>query len=124
MRYLLDTHIFVWWMETNKKLTIDIKEIIEDPNNNISLSVVSIWELTIKNKLGKFKFPPNWQATLKESQLNILPVDLKHTFALDLLPLIHKDPFDRMLVAQAVAENCTLITTDPKITRYKVPTLG
>lgn len=124
MKYLLDTHIFVWWMEDNKRLKENITEIIENQDNDICLSVVSIWELIIKRKLGKFKFPLNWKETLKESRLNILPVDLEYTFILDVLPLLHKDPFDRMLVAQALGENCILITADPKISKYNVPTLS
>lgn len=120
--FLLDTHIFIWWMEKNKKLSKDVKSIIENPENQIFLSTVSVWEMIIKKSAGKLKLPHNWKTTLKNSRFDILEVSLEHVYLLESLPLLHKDPFDRMLIAQAQAENCILITDDSKIKKYKVDT--
>ncbi len=121
--FLLDTHIFIWWMEKNKKLSRDIKSILENPESQIFLSIVSIWEMIIKKSAGKLRLPHNWKTTLKDSRFDILKVNLEHVYLLENLPLLHKDPFDRLLIAQAQAENCVLITDDAKIKKYKVQTL-
>jgi PIN domain nuclease of toxin-antitoxin system len=124
MKYLLDTHVFVWWMLQSKQLDKNISNILEDPLNDVFLSVVTIWEIVIKKKSGKLKVPKDWKETLLESNFSILPIKISHTFETENLPLYHKDPFDRMLIAQAMAEECTLITDDSKIKKYTVPTIG
>src|SRR5258708_22233470 len=113
-KFLLDTHVFIWWMEKNRLLTKNLEEILMNPKNAIFLSAASVWEMTIKKKLGKLKLPKNWKATLTESRFELLPIQLEHVFETENLPLHHKDPFDRMLVAQAKIEDCILLTIDPK----------
>lgn len=124
LKYLLDTQIFVRWMEGGKRLTKEIKTILENPRSVVYLSVASVWEMVIKKKLGKLRLPRNWKETLKDSRFEILPITLDHTYSIESLPLIHRDPFDRMLIAQALVEKATLITGDSKIKKYKVPILS
>lgn len=124
MKFLLDTHIFVWWMLESKKLDKSINNILKDSRNEVFLSIVSVWEVVIKKQKGRLKVPKDWKETLLESNFSILPVNLRHTYAIEKLPQYHKDPFDRILVAQAITEKCTLITDDEKVKKYKIPTIG
>ncbi len=123
-KFLLDTQIFIWWMEDKKRLKENIKNILSDSSNSVFLSVTSVWEMAIKLKLGKLKLPKDWKQTIKNCRFEILPVNFEHALALEELPLHHKDPFDRMLIAQAKVENCTLITVDQKIQKYKIPVVS
>lgn len=123
-RFLVDTNIFIWWMKEDKILKRELKEILENPHFHIFLSIASIWEMVIKKKIGKLKLPRNWKVTLKHSRFIILPLELNHLFMLDTLPLYHKDPFDRVLVAQTKAEGLTIVTKDPKIKKYKIRIVG
>lgn len=123
-RFLLDTQIFIWWMEDQKRLKENIKSVLTDSTNTIFLSVTSVWEMVIKLKIGKLKLPKNWKQTIRNGRFEILPVNLEHTLALEELPLHHKDPFDRMLIAQANVEGCTFITVDQKIQKYKIPVVN
>jgi len=120
-RFLVDTNVFIWWMEKKKPLGKDISHIISDPNNYIFLSLASIWEMSIKEKIKKLKLPKDWKKDIQSGTFEILPISIDHIFGLDYLPLLHKDPFDRILVAQANIEGLTLITSDPKIWKYNVP---
>ena len=122
-KYLLDTHIFIQWMEKNPSLNNKISDYISNPDNTVYLSLVSIWEITIKKKLKKLHPPKSWKKDIKNTKFNLLSVSLEHVFKLDTLPLLHKDPFDRMLVAQAKEENLHIITADKKIWEYKVKIL-
>lgn len=122
-RFIIDTHIFVWWMEKDNRLRKNIENIIADPQNFIFLSTVCVWELVTKKKIGRLRLPKDWKETVNSGRFEILPINLEHVLALETLPLYHKDPFDRMLIAQAQVENCRLITVDPKIKKYKVRTL-
>ena len=110
-------------MQQNQYLHKKVQNILSDTNNQIYLSVVSPWEMIIKKKLGKLKLAKDWKMTLKQSGFLILPITLEHSYALETLPLYHKDPFDRMLVAQAKTEKLKLITSDSKIWKYKVSIL-
>lgn len=123
MDYLLDTHIFLWWLGGDKRLIKKVREEIENSQKNIYLSVASVWEMAIKISLGKIKLKNSLEKTIKRSNFEILNVELEHILTLDKLPNYHKDPFDRILVAQAIAENLILITDDKKIKKYKVETL-
>lgn len=123
-RYLLDTQIFIWWMGRHKSLKKGIEALLSDPDNRIFLSVVNIWEIVIKKRTGKLRPPRNWKQTLVKGGFEIIPISLEHVFNLGGLPLYHKDPFDRMLVAQARVEKCVLITADPKVKKYKVNTVS
>lgn len=116
--YLVDTNIFIWWMEGGQELSNKIIEILKNPQHLLFLSVVSIWEIVIKKRLNKIRPPKDWKETLNKSEFKILPVEIQHAFELESLSLHHKDPFDRMLVAQAKVEGLCLISGDEKVLQY------
>jgi PIN domain nuclease of toxin-antitoxin system len=124
MKFLLDTHIFLWWILQDPKLSRMSGDVIADPGNELYFSAASTWEMVIKSAIGKLSLPSSPETFVKEqlflNDITPLPVTMAHTFALAGLPLIHKDPFDRMLIAQTLYENLTLITDDPTIKQYDV----
>lgn len=127
---LLDTHTFLWACVEPGKLSSKSVEIINNEENLLYLSSASIWEISIKLKLGKLKilnkdldFKTFIEESLKSLNLIELPILNKHIFSLHKLPEIHKDPFDRMLIAQAKSEKLILITNDHQIKKYDVETL-
>ena len=123
MKLLLDSHAFVWTHEEPQKLSPNAAMEIKNPANDLFLSAASVWELQIKIQIGKFKFNDALENIVAEQQLTnglqILPVNLAHTLYLKNLPLHHKDPFDRILIAQAFVENMTLVSADPKFSMYQ-----
>jgi PIN domain nuclease of toxin-antitoxin system len=123
MKYLLDTHVFIWSLNGDPHLTSRTREIIRNTQNQVFISISSLWEIIIKASLNKLKFYTDLETILANLEFELLPIKVEHLLALLKLPFLHKDPFDRMLVAQAKVENCTLITDDQKIKRYDVPTL-
>lgn len=120
MRYLLDTHVFLWWLSSDKRLKERWKQVISDSQNEIFISAVSAWEIVIKLQLGKLKIETSLADCFKDTNFTVLDISLDHVFNLSQLPLKHKDPFDRMLIAQAMTEQCILITDDQKIKAYAV----
>ena len=119
-RYLLDTHVLLWWLTDNPKLSKNLREILANPHNYIALSVASAWEVAIKLKLNR-KFEMNVgleECFSSEFGFVSLPIELKHIFALQKIENLHKDPFDRILIAQAVAEDLVLLSVDEKIKQY------
>lgn len=122
-RFLLDTHIILWWMTDNKRLSKDALHLLSNPDNVIFVSSISIWELAIKISLGKLDMSPQFFVLLEQESFKELPITHKHALGLIDLPKIHRDPFDRMLIAQARVEKMTLITTDKDILRYDIITL-
>ena len=119
MRYLLDTCVLLWTLENNRGKLKDLITIIENPSNELAVSVVSYWEITIKKALGKLVLPCNWIEVLDETGLFWLNLEPKHIQQLESLPLIHHDPFDRLLISQAKAEQMILLTVDEKIMQYQ-----
>lgn len=119
--FLIDTQIFIWWMEENKRLSPKIKSLIDDPTNRIFISVATPWEIVIKIKSGKLKVPKNFAEFVMNEVFKVLPIQVNHVLHLRKLPLHHKDPFDRILISQALIENLTLITSDRKIWKYNLP---
>lgn len=119
-KYLLDTHVLLWWLTDSPKLSNSVREILSDPNNYISVSVVSAWEISIKLGSNKeFQMSVSMEECLDEKNgFNILPVTEKQVFELEKLPNLHKDPFDRMLIAQAISEEYILISSDKSIAKY------
>ena len=99
----------------------EIKKILQVPENQIYLSIVTVLEIVIKKTVGKLKVPRDWKETLRKSNFLILPINLEHVYKLENIPLHHRDPFDRLLIAQALVENASLITGDEKIWKYKIP---
>jgi PIN domain nuclease of toxin-antitoxin system len=121
VRCLLDTHVLLWWIEDNPRLRQRLRAIITDPGNDIAVSAATIWEAAIKRALGKLRFEtPVLLDTLDRGDIRVLSITAEHALAAGDLPRHHEDPFDRMLVAQAMAEGLTLITGDPWLRRYRV----
>ncbi len=121
MRCLLDTHVLLWWIEDNPKLKKRVRAIITDPDNEAVVSAATLWEAAIKRALGKLRFEtPVLLDSLHQGGIRILPITAEHALAAGDLPRHHDDPFDRMLVAQAIAEGFTLITSDPWLQSYQV----
>ncbi len=127
MKLLLDTHIFIWWADQPEKLSHAALSALQDEANELLLSVASVWEMQIKIQLGKLKLSLPLKELIKNQQetneLNLLPVELKHVLALDALPFHHKDPFDRLLMAQSLEEDLTLVSVDSQFTAYPVKLL-
>ena len=123
MSYLLDTHVLLWWLEDNKILSKKTKAIIANPDNTVFVSAVSTWEITIKKSLGKLESPDNFEKALEICGFDQLPISISHTTYIDKLEKIHDDPFDKLLIAQTICENLTLITKDKKILNYKISLL-
>jgi PIN domain nuclease of toxin-antitoxin system len=124
MKLLFDTHAFIWWDSAPANLPASVLALCQDPTNTLLLSVASAWEMQIKSHLGKLKFAsPLGDIIANQQQTNsleILSVTLDHVLSLETLPDHHKDPFDRLLVAQALVEEATLISNDPIIQQYPV----
>ena len=123
MKYLLDTHVLIWLAENSPKLPLEIKELVKHPMNVISVSSVSLWEIAIKMKLGKLDIDftlDEFLVAVENSNFDILQIDSNYLRSLSVLPLLHKDPFDRLLVATAVADGLTIITVDENIQKYDV----
>ena len=122
MKLLLDTHIFIWWADEPEKLSPVALSALEDETNDLILSVISVWEIQVKIQLGKLKLNQPLKELIKSQQetngLQILPVELSHVLSLDTLPFHHKDPFDRLLIAQSIVEDVTLVTADDKFSSY------
>ncbi len=124
MNYLIDTHVLIWFGETDPQLPARIRNIIEDTDNNIFVSHAAIWEMSIKMSLGKLQVTyslDEWEGFLRENDFLMLPSTFQHFQTLLTLPFHHQDPFDRLMIAQAIAEDFTLITHDPKFKEYPVP---
>src|SRR5216683_389312 len=118
MRLLLDTHAFLWWMDGSRALGPAARAAIADSQNDVILSIASLWELTIKIALGKLTFPADLETTLGEEGFGMLPVTFAHLRELATLPPLHKDPFDRMMIAQSRADGLAIVTADPVFAPY------
>jgi len=120
--FLLDTHTFLWWAIEPEKLPAGVLAALRDPGTRIVFSAVSSWEAQIKVGLGKLVLKEPLQIIVEreliQNHWEVLPVYLQHTWKLKELPPLHKDPFDRLLVAQALAEDLTIVTKDPLVTMY------
>ncbi|MGH3434699.1 MAG: type II toxin-antitoxin system VapC family toxin [Thermocrispum sp.] len=122
-RLLLDTHIVLWWFADSPRLTDEMAHAIEDPANDAVVSAVSAFEVATKRALGKLAAPNDLAEQLDAAGFGSLPVTLAHGFAAGELPLHHRDPFDRLLVAQAKVDGYTLVTADRRLSAYDVPLL-
>jgi len=119
-RLLLDTHVLLWWLSDNPSLGARAKEAIMEPRNEVYVSAASIWEITIKRSIGKLVAPDDMDSIVEEEGMVKLPITLFHGEQAGALPEIHKDPFDRMLIAQAQAEGLVIITADELFQQYKI----
>ena len=123
-RYLLDTHVFIWFVTRNIHLSREVDAIITDPSNEAFVSLASLWEISIKQSVGNLPPLPVEPADLiSRSELTALNIGFAHIRQVAHLPFHHRDPFDRMLIAQAQIDGLTLITDDRRIARYDVATL-
>ena len=118
--YLLDTQVFLWCLMGSPRLTPEARELIADPLNPVYVSAATSWEIAIKKSLGKLKAPDNIDGIVEERGFLKLPIYLYHGDTLLKLPPHHRDPFDRMLIAQAIAEGLVLISSDRKFEMYDV----
>jgi len=124
VRLLLDTHAFLWWVAGSRELSRKARSAIGSGRNECLVSVASAWEIAIKISLGRLRIDGSLDRFLAEqiaaNAFQPLPIDLKHAARVATLPFHHRDPFDRLLAAQALAEDLTLVTDDPAFARYGV----
>jgi len=123
MRYLLDTHTLLWFFDDSPELPASITETIEDNDVHKYISVASLWEFTIKHSMGKIEFEGGikafWYMAIANN-ITVLQVNESHLSVLEHLPLLHRDPFDRLITASAMAEDMTILTADSNIQQYNV----
>lgn len=124
MRALLDTHVFLWWITDDPKLPLYIRGIIADGNNDLFFSAASCWEIAIKSRLGRIKLPKKPDVFISEQMainaIRGLPIQAGHALHVFNLPGLHRDPFDRIIVAQSQLEGLPIITSDALIAKYRV----
>lgn len=123
MSLLLDTHVVLWWLTDDPTLADEIKARL-DHEPDVYVSAATIWEVAIKQTIGKLSEPAGLPERIRDSGFAELPITSQHAMAAGRLPPIHRDPFDRMLVAQAQHENLTLVTRDPRCQKYEVGILA
>ncbi|MEO8272187.1 MAG: type II toxin-antitoxin system VapC family toxin, partial [Aureliella sp.] len=121
MKLLLDTHVVLWWLDDPRLINDEARNAIEDPVNDIFVSAVVAWEVAIKSNLGKLTIPPEFEKAIHDAGFVELPISLKHAWRVARLAGHHQDPFDRMLVAQAIEESATIVSRDFKIPLYGIP---
>jgi PIN domain nuclease of toxin-antitoxin system len=124
MRALLDTSSFLWFVAGSDSLSIKARDLIVDMNNDLFLSVASLWEIAIKMSIGKLKLLRSFEqiipAQLEENFINILPIELNHLSQIIELPFHHRDPFDRLIIAQGMTEGLPVISSDASFQMYPV----
>jgi PIN domain nuclease of toxin-antitoxin system len=122
MKILLDTHVLLWLMTDDVRLTADMRKNFLDMENELFFSMASLWEMSIKLSLGKLVLATDWLKLLQDeltvNGIHWLPIDVAHCVALVNLPFHHRDPFDRMLIAQAMTENMAIMSSDSRIKDY------
>jgi len=123
VRLLLDSHVVVWWSVYPGRLRATVRDAIISPDNEVFLSAASVWELGLKIARGKLRLPDDYAPRLLAHGLEELVVSVAHAARATALPPLHGDPFDRLLIAQALEEGLMLVTSDQSIVRYDVPTL-
>ena len=123
MNLLLDTHAFLWWDASDSKLPSGLKVAIASPSNQVYISAVTVWEIAIKRSSGKLIFEGSVPRAISEHRFLPLAISIDHVEFAGSLPPLHRDPFDRLLVAQARLESLMLVTVDEEILRYQVPHL-
>jgi PIN domain nuclease of toxin-antitoxin system len=123
VRFLLDTHLLLWAAGPSPRLSRQARRLISDPENELVVSTASIWEIAIKSGLKRPNFPVDaalFRRNLLSNSYEELPINGEHAVAVANLPPLHKDPFDRILVAQSIVEGITLLTSDPRVAQYPV----
>ncbi len=124
MKVLLDTHPFLWWITDDQRLSLRAREIISKGENEVFVSAATGWEIAIRAQIGRLRLPTEPQKfiveQLKINAIKSLPIEMRHALHISTLPAHHRDPFDRILVAQAQLENLPILSADPDIGKYKV----
>ena len=127
MRLLLDTHTFLWAVQGDSRLPLSVIELLEDPQHTVLLSLVSVWEMAIKKGLGKLELGNTLEGFVEEKislyGVELLPIHYRHLLRVEALPPFHRDPFDRLLIAQAIEENLPLVSLDSHVRTYPVQLL-
>ena len=121
MKYLIDTHVFIWFIQSSLNLKPKARSLIDDVNNEIIISIASLWEISIKNSIGKLHLTKGFGAMtgyLNDNSIEILPIDFAHTVENNRLPFHHRDPFDRIIIAQSIVENIDFISADSVFDAY------
>ncbi len=123
MRFLIDTHVLIWHLEDDAQISLERSAIIDDPSNESLVSIASLWEIAIKLSLGKLKLSRSLDDFVKvfdSSTTSLLPIAPSHVISVAQLPFHHKDPFDRIIIAQALTEDIPIITSDSDFADYGV----
>jgi PIN domain nuclease of toxin-antitoxin system len=120
VRLLIDSHAFLWWSEASSQLGIEARRAMADPTNEIVVSIAALWELMIKVSLRKLNLPADIEEMVVSQGFSVLPIGFDHLRRFAVLPRIHGDPFDRLLVAQALAEGIPIATADSRFPAYGV----
>lgn len=127
MRLLLDTHSFLWFIGGDERLSLTAREFIEDVQNDVFLSVASLWEMAIKVSLGRLRFGPPFEVFISQqmsiNHVGLLNITVSHAARVADLPFYHRDPFDRLLIAQALTEGMPIVSLDPAFDAYGVTRL-
>ncbi len=124
MRLLLDTHVLIWFIEDERRLITSVYDQIVDPEVDVLVSIASLWEIAIKTSIGKLTLREPFETLiprqLAAEQIDVLPISMPHLAALRTLPHHHRDPFDRLIIAQAMAEGVAVVTADHAFAAYDV----
>ena len=127
MRLLIDTNVLLWWLEDNPKLGTKARVAIAEPSNEVWVSVAATWEIVVKHALGRLELAEPMEELLPRefaaNRFRVVPITLSHTLLVGQLPPHHADPFDRVMVAQAIHEGMTMLSSDEQLTRYQVAVL-
>jgi PIN domain nuclease of toxin-antitoxin system len=127
MRLILDTHAFLWWIVDSPQLSSRVRDVMRNPANELFLSVASAWEIAIKVNLGRLRLPDRPDrfipGQLMKNAIEPLPVEMSHALYVSRLPAIHRDPFDRIIIAQSILEKMPVVTRDTDIAKYKIKTV-
>ncbi|WP_434615851.1 type II toxin-antitoxin system VapC family toxin [Azospirillum sp. B2RO_4] len=123
MKLLLDSHVLLWVLDVPERLPPLVHDLVSDPTVTVLVSIASLWELRIKALNGKLEAPDDLSGLALASGFSLLPIDVRHIGQLEKLPNHHRDPFDRMLIAQTQADGLTLVSADRTIRLYDVPVL-
>jgi PIN domain nuclease of toxin-antitoxin system len=127
MRFLLDTHAFTWFVTDSPRLSLRVKQLIEDDYNEKIISVINIWEMAIKHSVGKLSFtvpfPQFIEEQMRLNNMDLLPIEISHINIVSTLALHHRDPFDRLLISQALVENIPILSIDVAFDDYLVQRL-
>ncbi len=119
-RLLLDTHVVLWWLSDDQRLGHEARRLIANPGNHVAVSAASVWEMAIRSSIGKLSVPDGLEEAILECGFKPLAITMEHAARVGELPLLHRDPFDRMLIAQAQIEGLELLTADAGLRAYAV----